>query len=316
MLPESFSFVNKFRKYEGNPIIRPGTTKYTADCVFNPGAIVYNGEVRMLCRCINFNMPAPGNNWSVSTLVWARSRDGLSFELDDEPFLVPDENSPYPGGFEDPRLVYIPDEKLYVLTYTGVEGIQRTPGMLALSYDLENWEFLGECFPGRAVSITDRKINGKYWAYYGNSSVFIAWSDDLRTWQTDKMPVVKPRSGHFDSILCESVCAPIINDDGILLLYNGAAGIEYKKKLSKGIYRFRESINDPCYSIGWALFDRSDPTKLIDRSEDSFLKPELAYELYGIAEYTTFGQALVEFGGRKILYYGCSDTRIAAAIAE
>ena len=64
------------------------------------------------------------------------------------------------------------------------------------------------------------------------------------------------------------------------------------------------------------MFDRNDPTKLIDRSEDSFLKPEFPYELYGIAEYTTFGEGLVELDGKYILSYGCSDTRIAAAIAE
>ena len=270
----------------------------------------------MICRCIDFSRPADGNNWSVSTLAWARSRDGLNFELDEKPFLDPEKGSPYPGGFEDPRLVYIPEEKLYVLTYTGVEGRYRTPGMAALSKDLENWEFLGECFPGRAVSLTDRRIDGKYRAYYGNSGIFLAWSDDLRTWHTDEVPVLRPRKGHFDELLCESVCAPVINDDGILLLYNGAAGFEYKKALSKGTYRFRGEIEDATYSIGWALFARNDPSKLISRSDDSFLKPELAYEMYGITGYTDFGSGMVDFGGRKILYYGCADTRIAAAISE
>ena len=75
-------------------------------------------------------------------------------------------------------------------------------------------------------------------------------------------------------------------------------------------------MDDHCYSIGWALFDRNDPTRLIARCDDSFLKPELPYELYGIAEYTAFGEGLVRFDGKYILYYGCSDTRIAAAIAE
>ena len=322
MLPESFDFVNHFRKYDGNPILRPGSTKETADCVFNPGAILHNGEVRMLCRCINFDTPKSGDNWSVSTLVWAKSRDGLSFELDDKPFLAPWtfypglDASRYPGGFEDPRLVFIPEEGLYVLTFTGVESIHRTPGMSAISADLEHWEFLGENFPARAVSLTDRRINGKYWAYYGNSGICLAWSEDLRVWETDKSPVMRPRAGFFDETLCEAVCAPIINDDGILLLYNGAAPGHYKKRISNGVYRFREGVDDHCYSIGWALFDRNDPTRLIARCDDSFLKPELPYELYGIAEYTAFGEGLVRLDGKYILYYGCSDTRIAAAIAE
>ena len=322
MLPESFSFVERFRKYESNPIIRPGSTKETADCVFNPGAVAVDDEVRMLCRCINFETPKNDDNWSVSTLVWAKSRDGLHFELDDKPFLAPWIDYPgldaanYKGGFEDPRLVYIPGEKLWVLTFTGVESYHRTPGMSAISRDLESWEFLGENFPARAVSLTDRRINGKYWAYYGNSGIFLAWSDDLRVWHTDGKPVLSPRKGYFDEQLCEAVCAPVINDDGILLLYNGAAGRDYRKRVMDDTCHFRAGVDDPTYSIGWALFDRNDPAKVIARSDDSFIKPELPYELYGIAEYTTFGEGLVKLGGKYILYYGCSDTRIAAAIAE
>lgn len=322
MLPESFRFVERFKKYENNPIIRPGSTEATADCVFNPGAVAVSGEVRMLCRCINFATPKSDDNWSVSTLVWAKSRDGLHFELDDKPFLAPWSDYPgldaakYKGGFEDPRLVYIPEEELWVLTFTGVESYHRTPGMSAISRDLESWEFLGENFPARAVSLTDRRINGKYWAYYGNSGIYLAWSDDLRVWHTDGKPVLSPRKGYFDEMLCEAVCAPVINDDGILLLYNGAAHKDYRKRALDGTCHFRAGVDDPTYSIGWALFDRNDPAKVIARSDDSFIKPELPYELYGIAEYTTFGEGLVKLGGKYILYYGCSDTRIAAAIAE
>lgn len=316
--PESFAFINRFRKYEKNPILRPCPDTPGADCVFNPGAAVSpDGKtVMMLCRCIDFNDRAAGNNWSVSTLTWARSTDGLHFQLDETPFLKPDETDPYKGGFEDPRLVWLPDEKCYMLTYTGVYDAHHTPGMAALSADLVHWDFLGEVFPARAAAVTDRRIRGKYYAYYGNSGVGLAWSDDLRVWHTDSTPVLRPRAGYFDAILCEPACAPLISADGILLIYNGAAGLDYKAKLSRGVYRFREQVDDPCYSIGWALFDRNDPRRLIARAEKPFIFPEHAYELYGIAEYTTFGEGMVTFGGKHFLYYGCSDTRIAAAIAD
>lgn len=317
-LPESLGFINRFRKYEGNPILRPHPGTPGADCIFNPGAAVSpDGKtVMMLCRCIDFDERAEGNNWSVSTLTWARSTDGVNFTLDKESFLKPDTESPYKGGFEDPKLVWIPDEKLYMLTYTGVLDACHTPGMAALSADLEHWDFLGEIFPARAAAVTNRRIIGKYYAYYGNSGINIAWSDDLRVWHTDYETVLKPRGGYFDSILCEPACAPVINDDGILLIYNGSAGGEYKHKLSRGIYRFREEVDDYCYSIGWALFDRKDPRRLIARADTPFIYPEHAYELYGISEYTTFGEGIVKFRGNHYLYYGCSDTRIAVAIAE
>lgn len=313
-LPKSFSFVDRFQKHPNNPILRPQGDVAT-DCIFNPGAVVCGDEIVMLCRCINFGMPKPADNWSVSTLTFARSRNGVDFVLDDKPFLQPDERSIYKGGFEDPRLVYLPDEKLYALTYTGVVNMQNTVGLLALSPDLKHWEFCGEVLPGRAIALCDRKIGGKYWAYYGNSNIFLACSDDLRHWETLPAPAVEKRDGCFDNVLCEAVAAPIIRDDGILLLYNGAADGAYRADVGKRLGGFRGEVNDHVYSIGWALFDRNNPSELLARSEKPILSPEYPYELYGISEYTVFGNALVEFGGNMYLYYGCSDTRIGVAIA-
>ncbi len=315
ILPKSFSFVNRFSKYEGNPILRPHGD-IAADCIFNPGAVVCGDEVVMLCRCINFQGVQPKTNWSVSTLTFAHSRDGLNFELDKKPFLAPEDNSHYVGGYEDPRLVWLPEEKLYALTYTGVVSRTNTVGMLALSPDLKKWEFCGEILPGRAIAITDRKINGKYWAYYGNTDISLAYSEDLKHWETCSKPVLVPRQGCFDNVLCEAVSAPIINDDGILLMYNGAANGSYRTLLGERINGFRKAIDDCCYSIGWALFDRNDPAKLIARSDEAIIEPQYQYECYGIAEYTTFGNAVVHFKNRWYLYYGCSDTRIAAAVAD
>lgn len=42
------------------------------------------------------------------------------------------------------------------------------------------------------------------------------------------------------------------------------------------------------YSVGWALFDHNDPTKLIARSTEPFLSPEKLYEFFGISDFTCF----------------------------
>lgn len=315
-LPKSFDWINHLKKYDGNPILRP-QGEYAADCIFNPAAIAKDGKVYMLCRCINFADKLEGrNNWSKSSLVWATSDNGTDFTLDTEPFLCADDE--YAGGFEDPRLVYIKDADCYLLTYTGVRTGRDTVGMLAISKDLKNWEFVGEAFPYRAIAITDVKINGRYYAYYGNSCINYSWSEDLVHWHAEKEPVLSQRPDYFDECLCEAVAAPIVNDDGILLLYNGATDGKYRKEIPQQLKyaSFRGSVKDHVYSIGWALFDRNDPTKLIARSEEPILYPEYPYECYGIAEYTTFGQATVHFNGKWHLYYGCSDTRIAVAIEE
>ncbi len=56
-------------------------------------------------------------------------------------------------------------------------------------------------------------------------------SKDLRKWEICPDTVIDPRPDHFDGVLCEAVSAPVINDDGILLMYNGAVDGEYRKKL-------------------------------------------------------------------------------------
>lgn len=187
---------------------------------------------------------------------------------------------------------------------------KNTVGLLALFHDLKEWEFCGEVFQGRAIAITDRKINGKYWAHYRNTSIYMAYSEDLKNWELCES------GGYFDSTLCEAVSALVINDDSILLMYNGTTSVKYRSDMGKRLNGFGGNVEDDCYSIGWTLFDHNELTKLISRSEKPILEPKYAYELYGIYEYTTFGNALINFNGRWYLFYGCSDTRIAVAISE
>ena len=70
------------------------------------------------------------------------------------------------------------------------------------------------------------------------------------------------------------------------------------------------------YAMGWALFDRNDPSRLIARSDEPVIFPEKPFECYGLIEYTIFASGLVNFRGKHHLYYGCADTRIGVAIEE
>ena len=323
-LPKSFEWIAGFRKYKGNPVLRPDAHSCAKDAVFNPAATVKDGKVHLLCRCISFDREAATKkNWSVSTFGWATSDDGFSFTMSPEPVpeFNPGPGSPFQGGFEDPRLVKIGDE--WLLTYTGVysEPSGRfntmTPGLAALSKDLIHWEFLGEILPSRAIAVTPQTINGRYWAYYDNSCIRLAWSEDLRVWHMVEEPALKPRPGKFDEFLCEAAAAPLISDDGILLLYNGDAGEKRAAALaaaaSPSYLPLRPTM---LYGTGWALFDRTDPSRLIARCDEPFIAPEYLYEFYGVADFVCFASGLVEFNGRHILYYGCADMRVAAAVAE
>ena len=316
-LPDTFEWVKRIRKYEDNPILRPQGRGYAADNIFNPAAVVYQGRVGLLCRCINMARRPKGNNWSVSSFGWAWSDDGFHFELDESP--VPefdvDEKSPYQGGFEDPRLVKIGDE--WVLTYTGVHDMKHTPGMIAFSKDLKHWELGGEVLPGRAIAIVNQKIGGRYWAYWGNHNLELAWSEDLRHWHVNETPAVTCREGFFDEHTCEAAAAPIVTDDGILLFYNGAVySHEKAKAFARAKLTYLSELPHWYYQPGWVLFDRNDPTKVTARCTEPILAPDCLFEQLGMVPYTVFAQGYVQFKGKHILYYGCADQKIGAAYAE
>lgn len=318
-LPESLSWVHRFQKHSENPVIRPWGTGYAADAVFNPAAVVHNDQVWLLCRCINLAQKAPDPCWSVSTLAWARSDDGIHFTMDDKPAFAPEPGSPYIGGFEDPRIVKIDDR--YILTYTGVkgknpDGTWDTPGMLAVSKDLIHWEEYGEVLPGRAIAILDRRIDGKYWAYWGNHDEYLAWTEDLRTWHVCREPALRRRPGGIDETLCEAAGAPLDTEEGILLIYNCARGTQASREYCRKRFNSYGERQFDMYLPGWALFDKNDPAKLLARCDAPILELTENYELLGISGSTIFAQGLVEFHGKKFLYYGCADMRIGVAVSE
>ena len=68
------------------------------------------------------------------------------------------------------------------------------------------------------------------------------------------------------------------------------------------------------YSIGAALLDLNDPSKVIARTSDYLLTPEEDYETMGFVPNVCFPCAtLVDKNGRIAIYYGAADTYVALA---
>lgn len=133
--------------------------------------------------------------------------------------------------------------------------------------------------------------------YYGDTNIWIAWSEDLINWTAIEEPVMRTRDGMFDSGLIEPGPTPIITDQGILMLYNSAD-------------------DDLVYRTAQALFDINDPTKLLKRSDTWFLAPELEMEVEGQIPNVVFIEGYAELGGRGFLYYGMGDSGIGVAVTE
>jgi len=270
-----------FAKHEDNPIMEPQGDGFEAMAVFNPTVIVEDGIFYMLYRA--------EDRKGVSRIGLAESEDGINFVRRPEPVLLPTERYEIWGGCEDPRVVKIEDT--YYLTYTAYDG-WRAKLALATSTDLVHWEKHGVIIPwpwSKAGAIVPWKINGRYVMYFGDSSIWIAYSDDLTNWDVVNEPVMKTRPDHFDSRGIEPGPIPIMTEQGILLIYNG----------------WNDNIT---YKVGAVLFSKDDPTRVLKRLDQPILEPTEVSELRGQVANVVFASSLVQYEGVLYLYYGGADS--------
>ena len=311
--------------------------------VLNPTAVVKNNKVYLLYRA--------QDSLGTSRIGMAISDDGLNFNKMPEPVFYPDmdemkvfewnykkseaekENSEscyfcYFDGVEDPRIVES-EQGDYIMTYTSYDG--KTARLsIASSKDLISWKKHGLVLKtdkykdvwskaGAIVGelknnyIVAKRINGKYWMYFGDTNIFMAYSYDLINWTVaeneeskKRISVLHPRMGYFDSRLVEPGPYALYTEKGIVLIYNGSNAANY---------------NDPelpkfTYAAGQALFDKNSPYKLIDRTENYFIYPDKDYEKVGEVNEVCFVEGLVYFKDKWFLYYGTADSKIAVAVSN
>jgi beta-1,2-mannosidase len=302
--------------------------------VFNPAAIVRNNKVYILFRAED----EPGTNIGMRTsrIGLAESIDGIHFKKRKQPVLFPDSSEflryDYPGGCEDPRIVE-KEDGTYVMLYTSWNReVARLSA--ATSINLLNWKKQGPVFAkaykgkflntwSKSGSVVTRlvnnkiiaaTINGKYWMYWGENPMYIAWSENLIDWTPvldgtgELLPVMKPRDKKFDSHLTEPGPPALITQRGILLLYNGK---------NREDERADPNLPKSTYCGGQALFDLNNPTVLMNRSDQFFIKPDLPHELKGQYKAgTTFVEGWVFFKGKWFLYYGTADSMVGVAVKE
>lgn len=335
--PDSSWSMGPFTKIDSvNPVLEAGDNSFTCPVlkrevkweekdVFNPAAVVRDNKIYMVFRAED----KIGKYAGTSRLGVAVSDDGLHFTKLKEPVLFPDNDSlkiyEWEGGIEDPRIVEREDGT-YILTYTSYDGkIARL--MLATSPDLMHWTKYGTVLNGKHKNtwsksgaiiaeqmgsrIVAKKINGKYWMYFGDTDLFMATSEDLIQWQAVEedgkiKSVLLPRKGYFDSRLVESGPYALLTEKGILLIYNSMN---------------HDTDGDPAipksaYCAGQALFDKNDPTRLISRLEENFMMPDKPYEITGQVNRVCFLEGMVPFQGKWFLYYGTADSKIAVAVYE
>ena len=367
MCPEFSWMLGPFRKAEeANPCLVPNEKSsffcpvrqqriaWEAKDVFNPAAVVRDGKVWLLYRAEDHI----GKYAGTSRIGLAVSEDGLHFSTCPEPVLFPDDDGfqsfEWEGGCEDPRIVETEDGT-YFLYYTAFNG-KTALLCCAESTDLIRWKKHGPIFrdalngkyaalwskSGAVVCRQDGehfypvKLQGTYWMYWGESSIYTATSEDLIHWTPVEftadgsdpshtyspgrtnyssgaagenesgnavlLPVIIPRKGNYDEYLCEPGPQAILTDAGIVLLYNG-----------KGGNPDRLGGHDTMYQGGQLLLDPQNPACVIARTQKPFISPSESFELEGQVMPTCFLEGLVYFHGQYFLYYGTADSKVAVA---
>lgn len=319
-----------------NPILFPDTSfqfpcpvakksiQWQSKNVLNPTAFIKEGKVYLLYRAQDSSM--------TSRLGIAISEDGIHFQKQPNPVFYPAPDDFYKyeknGGVEDPRIVMTPDSS-YFLTYTAYDG--KTARLcFATSKNLLDWQKQGPVLKSakyidqwsksgalvvekKGDQMVAKKLNGKYWMYFGDTDLFMAYSTDLLHWEALEneeskklVSVLSPRAGYFDSRLVEPGPFALYTAQGIVLIYNS----------SNAANNGDPNLPKFTYAASQALFDKVHPFKLIDRMNHYFLFPDKSYEKMGEVNNVCFVEGLVSFKNQWILYYGTADSKIAVAITN
>lgn len=304
-----------FTPYAGNPVLRPRGRGWESGNLYNPAAAVVDDSVVLLYRAHGADL--------VSRIGIATSDDGRTFSRETHPVLEP-EHDYESKGCEDPRLALI--EGVWHLTYTGFDGSSALL-CLATSTDLRGWTKHGPMLPdfdtwaaspwvphlrprrpwNKAGVLHSRRLGGKWWMWFGESSIYAATSDDLRTWTpvSDELePLHRPTPGRWDGDLVEIGAPPVETDDGLLVFLTNGARVE---DVATRAVR---------YSCGQIAVRASDPGTLYAATDEPWLSPATLEDAVGLVPNVTFVQGLVQHRGEWLAYYGQADTTLALATAD
>ncbi len=296
-MPSGRDLLHRWRR---NPIITLHDMPYRANTVFNGTPVRLNGEYLMVIRV--------EGQQGYSFFALARSRDGLHFEVDPTPWVLPAEDEPWrvweENGIEDPRVTTIDGVHYIMYTAVGRYGYRIA---LAKTTDFISFERIGMVSgPGNKDGVLfPEKVNGLYCRLdrpigNGVGSIWVSYSPDLLQWG-DSEVCFAPRARYWDSFRIGASAPPIKTDRGWLEIYHGV------KMTSAG----------PIYRIGTAMLDLEDPSQVIGRCLSPLLSPREEYERVGDVGNVVFAcGAIVEDDGEVKVYYGGADTAICVATAD
>jgi predicted GH43/DUF377 family glycosyl hydrolase len=195
-------------------------------------------------------------------------------------------------GIEDARFVTFDceDGRHFYATYTAYSGNAIRSELLEtrdfVSFRLS--PLRGTAAQNKGMALFPRKIAGKYAmiARQDNENLYLITSDDLYSWNGG-VAILKPQFP-WEFVQIGNCGSPIELDEGWLLLTHGVGPVRK-------------------YSIGAALLDKNDPSKVLARSPEPLVRPEPS-EREGYVPNVVYTCGAIRHHDRIILPYAVSDT--------
>jgi beta-1,4-mannooligosaccharide/beta-1,4-mannosyl-N-acetylglucosamine phosphorylase len=231
------------------------------------------------------------------------SADGLDWDIEPEPIVFEPAEDRFVHAY-DPRVTWLED-RFYVTWCTGYHGptigLAHTRDFVTF-HRMEN-AFLpfnrnGVLFPrrvGSAYAMLSRPSDTGHTPF---GDIFYSESPDLTHWGRHRH-VMAPEPWTWQSTKVGAGPTPIETAEGWLVLYHGVL----------------TSCNGFVYSMGAAVLDLDQPWRVIARSRDYLLAPQVPYEQVGDVPNVVFpSAALVDHDADRVtIYYGAADTVVCLA---
>jgi predicted GH43/DUF377 family glycosyl hydrolase len=196
------------------------------------------------------------------------------------------------NGIEDARFVEFDNggRKTFHATYTAYNG-KAIRSELIETTDFISFRMSplrGDAARNKGMALFPRKIDGRY-AMIGrqdNENLYLIYSNDLYSWDGG-LAILKPQF-LWEFVQIGNCGSPIELDNGWLLLTHGVGPVRK-------------------YSIGAALLDKRDPSKVLARSREPLVRPEPS-EREGYVPNVVYTCGAMRHNDQIILPYAVSDT--------
>ncbi|MCK1422698.1 MULTISPECIES: glycoside hydrolase family 130 protein [unclassified Bradyrhizobium] len=197
------------------------------------------------------------------------------------------------NGIEDARFVQFNDgeRQIYYATYTAYSGRAIRSELIEtsdfVSFRLSTLK--GSAARNKGMALFPQRIGGRYAmiARQDNENLYLIYSDDLYTWDDGGHALLKPEFP-WEFVQIGNCGSPIELDEGWLLLTHGVGPVRK-------------------YSIGAALLDKNDPSKVLARLHEPLLRPDLS-EREGYVPNVVYTCGALRHHDKIIFPYAVSDT--------